>query len=128
MCEHAVAGIFCLRSTKGWPVEPFFRLTKEAHQPLEVLRYGCQVELFPHKPQSAQTQAPQSDLIFQFREQGFHLLPLPLCLGELWRVDQLPRTLPGWFILVDDQAPKGSTGALGTERAGATLFACPNVS
>jgi hypothetical protein len=27
---------------------------------------------------SSQTQAPQSDLILQFREQGFHLLSLPL--------------------------------------------------
>jgi hypothetical protein len=35
--------------------------------------------------------------------------------------------LPGWFILVDDQAPEGRTGALGSERAWATLFACPDV-
>ena len=84
-------------------------MTEEANQPLQVLRYCCQVEPFPHKPQSPQTQAPQSDLIFQFREQGFHLLSLPLGFGELWGVDQLPRTLPGWFILVDDQAVEGST-------------------
>jgi hypothetical protein len=50
---------------------------------------------------AAKESAPQSDLILQFREQGFHLLSLPLCFGELWRVDQLPRTLSGWFVLAD---------------------------
>jgi hypothetical protein len=57
-------------------------LTEEAHQSLEVLSYGCQEELLAHELESSQTQAPQSDLIFQFREQGFHLLSLPLCFGE----------------------------------------------
>ena len=52
---------------------------------------------------------------------------MPLCFGELWRVDQLPRPLSGWFVLVDDKAPEGSTGALWSERARATLFACPDV-
>jgi len=61
-------------------------------------------ELLAHEPESPQAQAPQSDLMLQFREQGFHLLSLPLCFGELWRVDQLPRPLSGWFILVDDKA------------------------
>jgi len=54
-------------------------------------------------------------------------LSLSLCFGELWRVDQLPRTLSGWFILVDDQSPDGSTGALCSQRARAALFACPDV-
>jgi hypothetical protein len=92
------------------------RLTEEAHQSLDVLSYRCQEELLAHEPESPQTQAPQSDLILQFREQGFHLLSLPLCFGELWRVDQLPRTLSGWFVLVDDKTPEGSTGALWPER------------
>jgi hypothetical protein len=35
---------------------------------------------------SAQTPTPQSDLIFQFREQGFYFFPLPLCRGKLRRV------------------------------------------
>jgi len=52
---------------------------------------------------------------------------LPLCSGELWRVDQLPRTLSGGFVLVDDKTPEGSTGALWSERARATLFSCPDV-
>ena len=78
------------------------RRAEEAHQSLEVLSYRCQEELLAHEPESPQTQPAQSDLIFQFREQGFHLLSLPLCVGELGRVDQLSRTLPGWFILVDD--------------------------
>ncbi|HET6178227.1 MAG TPA: hypothetical protein VFE61_14930, partial [Candidatus Sulfotelmatobacter sp.] len=100
--------------------------TEEAHQSLEVLSYRCQEELLAHEPDSPQTQAPQSDLIFQFREQGFHLLSLPLCFGELGRIDQLPCTLPGGFILVDDQAPEGSAGALWSEPARATLFTCPH--
>jgi hypothetical protein len=45
------------------------------------------------------------DLILWFRQQGFHLLSLPLCIGELWRVRQLPCALPGWFVQVDDKAP-----------------------
>src|SRR4029077_21103004 len=105
----------------------YWRLAEEAHEPLDILSYRCQEELLAHEPESPQTQAPQSDLILQFREQGFHLLSLPLCFGELWRVDQLPRTLSGWFVLVDDKTPEGSTGALGAERARATLFACPDV-
>jgi len=52
---------------------------------------------------------------------------LPLCSGELLRVDQLPRTLSGGFVLVDDKTPEGSTGALWSERARATLLACPDV-
>src|SRR5438874_6625865 len=103
------------------------RPTEEAHQSLDVLSYRCQEELLAHEPKSPQAQAPQSDLILQFREQGFHLLSLPLCFGELWRVDQLPRTLSGWFVLVDDEAPEGSAGALCSKRARATLFACSDV-
>src|SRR5690242_10724732 len=103
------------------------RLKEEAYQSLDVLSDRCQKELLAHGPKSPQTQAPQSDLILEFREQGFHLLSLPLCFGELWRVDQTPRTLSGWFVLVDDKAPEGSTGALWSERARATLFACPDV-
>src|SRR5437879_5376244 len=103
------------------------RSTEEPHQSFDVLGHRCQEELLPHEPQSAQTQAPQSDLILQFREQGFHLLSLPLCFGELWRVDQLPRTLSGWFVLVDDEASEGSAGAFWSKRARATLFACPDV-
>jgi len=104
-----------------------YRSAEEPHQSFDVLGHRCQEELLPHELQSAQTQAPQSDLILQFREQGFHLLSLPLCCGELWRLDQLPRTLSGRFVLVDDQAPESSTGALWSERARATLFACPDV-
>jgi len=103
------------------------RLTEEAHQSLDVLSYCCQEELLAYEPESPQTQAPQADLILQLREQSFHLLSLPLCFGELWRVDQLPRALSGGFVLVDDKAPEGSTGALWSERTRATLFACPDV-
>ena len=67
------------------------RLTEEAHQSLDVLRRCCQEELLAYELESPQTQAPQSDLILQFCEQGFHLLSLPLCFGELWGVNQLPR-------------------------------------
>jgi hypothetical protein len=87
----------------------------------------CEEELLAHEPESPQTQAPQSDLILQFCEQGFHLFPLPLCFGELRRVNQLPRTLSGWFVLVDDKPPEGSAGALWSERAWASFFACPDV-
>src|ERR1700730_6793611 len=104
-----------------------YRSAEEPQQSFEVLGHRCQEELLAHEPDSPQTQAPQSDLILQFCEQGFHLLSLPLCFGEFWRVDQLPRTLSSWFVLVDDKASEGSTGALWSERARATLFACPDV-
>jgi len=64
------------------------RLAEEAHQSLDALSYRCQEELLSHEPESAQTQTPQSDMILHFREQGFYLLSLPLCFGELRRVDQ----------------------------------------
>jgi hypothetical protein len=32
----------------------------------------------------------KADLSLEFRKQGFPILPLPLCIGELWRVDRLP--------------------------------------
>src|SRR5438477_5163550 len=104
-----------------------YRSAEEAHQSLDVLRRCCQEELLAHKLQSSQTQAPQSDLILQFCEQGFHLFSLPLCIGEIRRVNQLPRTLSGWFVLVDDEAPESSTGALWSERTWATFFACSDV-
>src|SRR5207245_1508568 len=92
-----------------------------------VLSYRCDEELLAHVSESPQTQAPQSDLILQFCKQGFHLFSLPLCFGELRRVNQRPRTLSGWFVLVDDKAAEGSTGALWSERAWAAFFACPDV-
>jgi hypothetical protein len=89
-----------------------FRLTEEAHQSLAIRSYRCPEELLAHEPDSPQTQAPQSDLIFQFREQGFHLFPLPLCFGELWRVDHSrARCRAGsfWWMI---KAAEGSAGAL----------------
>lgn len=44
--------------------------------------------MLAHKLQSSQTQATQSDLILQLREQSFHLLSLSLCLRELARLRQ----------------------------------------
>jgi hypothetical protein len=89
------------------------RLVEEPHRSLDVLGRRCQEELLPHEPQSRQAQATQSDLAPQFREQGFHLLSLPLCLGEFWRVRQLSCALPGWFIHVDGKGAEHSAGALG---------------
>ena len=92
------------------------RLTEEAHQSLDVLRRCCQEELLAYELESPQTQAPQSDLILQFCEQGFHLLSLPLCFGELGGVNQLPRTLSGCFVLVDDEAPESDRLAIARTR------------
>ena len=89
-----------------------YRLAEEPHESLDVLGRRGQEELLPHELQSPQAQATQPDLILQFREQGFHFFPLPLCLRKLWRVRQVPRPLPGRFMLVDDKTPEGGTGAL----------------
>jgi hypothetical protein len=59
--------VCCLCSTKWWRAVPPWSLTEEPHQSLDVLSY-CQEELLAHEPESRQTQAPQSDLIPQFRE------------------------------------------------------------
>jgi hypothetical protein len=45
-----------------------------------------QEKLLPHKLQSPQAQATQSNLILKFREQGFHLLSLSLGASKLWLV------------------------------------------
>jgi hypothetical protein len=45
----------------------------------------------------------QSDLILEFREQGFHLFSFPLCLRELWCVDQLASAVPGRLIDVNGE-------------------------
>jgi hypothetical protein len=37
----------------------------------------------------------QTNLILEFRKQGFYFLSLPLCVGELGCVGQLAGTLPG---------------------------------
>jgi hypothetical protein len=50
--------------------------------------------------------------MLQFREQGFHLLSLPLGMGELGRLRQLPCTLSGGFIHVDGKIAKRPAGAL----------------
>ena len=77
------------------------RLAEEPHESLDVLSHGCQEELLPHELQSAQAQAAQPDLILEFREQGFHLFSFPLCLRELWCVDQLASALASRLIHVN---------------------------
>jgi hypothetical protein len=72
-----VAGFLVSVQLSGGRQNRYCRLTEKAHQSLEVLSYRCQEELLAHEPESPQTQAPQSDLILQFREQGFHFLSLP---------------------------------------------------
>ena len=89
-----------------------FRLTEESHQALDVLGRRGQEELLSHELQSSQAQATQSDLILQFREQCFHFLSLPLCMGKLWRARQLPCALSGWFMHVDGQTAERPTRAL----------------
>src|ERR1700683_3879472 len=89
------------------------RLAEEPYESLDVLSRRCQEELLPHELQPAQAQATQSDLVFQFREQGFYFLSLSLCMGECGRVHQLSGTLPGWFIHVDGKKAEHSAGALG---------------
>ena len=53
------------------------------------------------------------DLILQFREQRFHFFSLPLCLGKLWCVRQLPSALSGRFVHVDGKKAKCAAGTLG---------------
>jgi hypothetical protein len=67
------------------------------------------------------------DLILWFRQQGFHLLSLPLCIGELWRVRQLPCALPGWFVQVDRQGTVRLHWCIGSLRARTTTFAGPDI-
>jgi hypothetical protein len=62
-------------------------LAQEADQSLDVLGSRRQEELLPNKLSSPQAQATKSDLILEFREQGFHLLSFSLRVGKLRRVD-----------------------------------------
>src|SRR6266852_2863357 len=100
-----------VRLSGGWQ-KRCFRLVEEAHESLDVLGRRCQEELLPHELQSPQAQATQSDLVLQFREQGFHFLSLPLCMGECWGVGQLSCALPGGFIHVNSKKAEHSAGAL----------------
>src|ERR1700737_3946372 len=103
------------------------RLAEEPHYPLDFLGHGCQEELLPHEPQSAQAQATQSDLILEFREQGFHLLSFPLCLREPWCVDQLAGALPGRLIHVNGEILISPAGALRFLRTCPTALAAADV-
>jgi len=69
-------------------------LVEEANEALDILRGRRQKELLPHERQSPQTQAAQSNLILELREQCLHLLSLSLRGDELWCVRQLAGTLP----------------------------------
>src|ERR1039457_4872754 len=104
-----------------------YRLAEDPHSPLDVLGHGRQEELLPHELQSAQAQATQSDLILQFREQGFHLLSFPLCLRKLWCVDQLASALPGRLIHMNGEILISPTGALRFLRTRPTTFAAPDI-
>jgi hypothetical protein len=98
------------------------RLTEEANQSLDVLSYRSQKELLAHKLQSSQTQATQSDLILQLREQGFHLLSLSLCLRELRRLRQLPCALSYGLMDVNGEILVSSSRALGFLQASPAAF------
>src|SRR5438309_1206795 len=69
----------------------------------------------------------QSDLVLQFREQGFYLFPLPLCACEGWCLRQLAGTLPSGFMHVDGKTAEGRAGALRPLRACPTTFAGSDV-
>lgn len=91
--------LFLSPQLSGGVYSRWCRLAEEPHQALNILGHGCQEELLSHELQSPQAQAAQPDLILQFREQRFHLLSLPLCLGKLGRVRQVACALPGRLIL-----------------------------
>src|SRR5450432_2994170 len=98
VCPRRVL-VFYVRLSGGWQNRCDWS-AEEPHEALDVLGHRCEEELLPHKLQSPQTQTAQPDLIFQFREQRFHLLSLSLGMGKLWRLRQLPCALPGWFLHV----------------------------
>jgi hypothetical protein len=74
--------------------------SKQPKVPNTVLM-GFRNVLLPHELQSAQAQATQSDLILEFREQGFHLSSLPLPVGKGGSVDEVSGGLNGAGALVD---------------------------
>jgi len=78
--------LFSVRLRGSWQNRRCW-LAEEPYESLDVLSRRCQEELLAYELQSAQTQSAQSDLILEFREQGFYFLPFPLCLGKLRRVD-----------------------------------------
>jgi hypothetical protein len=104
------------------------RSAEEPHQTLDVLGRGCQEELLSNKPQSPQAEAAQSDQILQFREQGFHLLSLPLCIPELWRIGQLPCALSDRLMQMNGEIFISPTGALSFLQASPATFGAADVS
>ena len=118
--------VFCFRwLSGGW--QNRCCLTEKAHQALDVLGHRGQEELLPHELQSPQAQATQPDLMLEFREQGFHLLSLPLGMGEFRSLRQLSCPLSGGFIHVDGKIAKRPAGALRFECTRAASFARPDV-
>ncbi len=102
-------------------------MAEEPHESLDVLGRRCQEELLAHELQPPQAQATHSDLILQFREQGFDLLSLPLCMGELWRVRQLSGALSGRLMNVNGEIFISSIGALCFLGAGSAAFGAADI-
>jgi len=103
----------------------FCFIVKEADESSEVLGSRRQEELLADKLHPTQAQATGSDLILEFREQRFYLLPLPLRLGKGWCLGQSAGGLASAFVHVDGEIFVFPAGALGFERACATALAAP---
>src|SRR5205807_1473240 len=59
--------------------------------------------------------------------QRSHLLPLPLCIREAWRVGQIASTLPGGFVDVDVEIFVLARGALRLLRTRTATFVASDV-
>src|SRR6476620_6945491 len=90
----------------------YCRWTEEPDESFDVLSRRCEEELLSDKLESAEAQAAQPDLVLEFREQRFHLLPLSLCLLELGRLRQLPRALSYRLMNVNGEILVSSSRAL----------------
>ena len=87
-----------------------------------------QEELLSDELQPTEAQATESDVVFEFREQCFDLLPLSLCLFELRCRPEISGSLPSCFVHVDGKIPERSGRALGSLLARTALLARSDIA
>src|SRR6202030_372449 len=99
ICEHAVAGFLVSVGLSGGRQNRGCWLTEEAHQSLVLPATAAREHCSRTHRSLRNRKTAKSDLILQFREQGFRVLPLPLWVGKLLVVNQLARAVSGGFVL-----------------------------
>jgi|HubBroStandDraft_1064217.scaffolds.fasta_scaffold49731_1 hypothetical protein len=85
---------------------------EEADESLDVLSCSSKEELFANKPDTAQPQATESNLILQFTKQRLNFSALAQCMFESRSVCTIAGPLPSRFVYMDAETAMISRSAL----------------